>query len=228
MPDPACLREPRSAVLARLPLRPRGNEVTMSTTAGIREAHRVSDYSLSPVDAAVRERLEGVAEAMDPATTRFLDALGVAAGWRCIEIGAGIGSIAVWLADRVGTTGQVVATDIETRWGETLSRSDIEIRRHDIAEESLETLSFDLVHARGVLSHLPRWREAIGHMVQALRPGGWLCVEETDWLTSGVSDPPTPAIERFWAAVGELMRSGGGDPYTGRKLGSAFNDARLV
>jgi hypothetical protein len=43
-----------------------------------------------------------------------------------------------------------------------------------------------------------------------------------------VSDPPTPAIERFWGAVGELMRSGGGDPYTGRKLGSAFNDARLV
>src|SRR3989442_1429103 len=114
----------------------------------------MSDYSLSPVDAAVRERLEGVAAAMDPATSRFLDALGVARGWRCAEIGAGIGSVAVWLADRVGSTGRVVATDIETRWLQALGRTDIEIRCHDIAQEPLESSSFDLVHARGVLSHL--------------------------------------------------------------------------
>jgi SAM-dependent methyltransferase len=144
------------------------------------------------------------------------------------RLGAGIASIAVWLADRVGMAGRVVATDIETRWLEELGRSDIEIRRHDIAGESLEPSSFDLVHARGVLSHLPRWREAIAHMVEALQPGGWLCLEETDWLTSGLSDPPTPAIERFWGAVGELMTSSGGDPCVGRKLGSALNDARLV
>jgi len=188
----------------------------------------VSDYSLSSVDAAVRDRLEGVATALDPATSRFLDALGVASGWCCAEIGAGIGSVAVWLADRVGSTGRVLATDLETRWLLALGRTDIEIRCHDIAEEPLEPSSFDLVHARGVLCHLVRWRAALGHMVEALRPGGWLCLEETDWVTSGLSEPRTPALERFWGAVGELMASTGGDPCVGRKLGSALNEAQLV
>jgi SAM-dependent methyltransferase len=188
----------------------------------------MSDYSLSPVDASVRDRLQGVATAMDPATSRFLDALGIGHGWACAEIGAGVGSVAVWLADRVGPTGRVVATDLEPRWLDALGRTDIEVRRHDIARERLEASSFDLVHARGVLSHLAQWREALGHMVDSIRPGGWLCLEETDWLTSGLSDPPTPALERFWGAVGELMASTGGDPYLGRKLGTAVKEAGIA
>ena len=188
----------------------------------------MSDYSLSPVDAAVRDRLEGVATAMDPATSRFLDAIGVAPGWDCAEIGAGVGSIAVWMADRVGSTGRVLATDVEPRWLDALGRADIEVRRHDIASDRLEASSFDLVHARGVLSHLARWRDALEHMVDAIRPGGWLCLEETDWLTSGLSEPRTPALERFWAAVGELMTSTGGDPNLGRKLGTAVQTAGLA
>ena len=65
-------------------------------------------------------------------------------------------------------------------------------------------------------------------MVDAIRPGGWLCLEETDWLTSGLSEPRTPALERFWAAVGELMTSTGGDPNLGRKLGTAVQTAGLA
>jgi SAM-dependent methyltransferase len=188
----------------------------------------MSDYSLSPVDAAVRDRLEGVATAMDPATSRFLDALGIGPGWDCAEIGAGVGSVAVWMADRVGSTGRVLATDLEPRWLDALGRPDVEVRRHDIVSERLEASSFDLVHARGVLSHLAGWREALEHMIDAIRPGGWLCVEETDWLTSGLSEPRTPALERFWSAVGELMASNGGDPYLGRKLGTVVHDAGLA
>ena len=46
------------------------------------------------------------------------------------------------------------------------------------------------------MSHLARMAStALGHMVDAIRPGGWLCVEETDWLTSGLSEPRTPALE---------------------------------
>ena len=48
----------------------------------------------------------------DATTTRALAALGVASGWQCIDVGAGRGSIARWLAERVGPSGHVVAADL--------------------------------------------------------------------------------------------------------------------
>jgi hypothetical protein len=39
---------------------------------------------------------------------------------------------------------------------------------------------FDLVHARLVLVHVPRRDTALAAMVEAVRPGGWLLVEEAD------------------------------------------------
>ena len=39
---------------------------------------------------------------------------------------------------------------------------------------------FDLIHARLVLVHVPRRREALAAMVELLRPGGWLVVEDAD------------------------------------------------
>jgi 2-polyprenyl-3-methyl-5-hydroxy-6-metoxy-1,4-benzoquinol methylase len=37
---------------------------------------------------------------------------------------------------------------------------------------------YDLIHARLVLSHLPQRRDVLARLVQALRPGGWLVVED--------------------------------------------------
>ena len=41
----------------------------------------------------------------DPLTVRYLLRLGVGDGWRCLEVGAGAGSIVRWLSDRVGPNG---------------------------------------------------------------------------------------------------------------------------
>ena len=53
-------------------------------------------------------------------------------------------------------------------------------------------------------------------------------MEEPDWITSGLSNPPTPALERFWAAVAESASFRGGDPSVGRKLGATFYDLALA
>ena len=52
---------------------------------------------------------------MIPGTIRHLQALGVSKGWRCLEIGAGAGSIAAWLCEQVDADGSVVAIDLDTR-----------------------------------------------------------------------------------------------------------------
>ena len=61
-----------------------------------------------------RLRLRGLEIALDPGTREHLIRLGVGPGSRCLEIGAGGGSVAFWLAERVAPDGLVVATDLET------------------------------------------------------------------------------------------------------------------
>src|SRR4051812_32579151 len=62
------------------------------------------------VEAGVR--FDALATLFNPATFRHIEALGIAEGWRCWEVGAGGASVPSWLADRVGPAGHVLATDI--------------------------------------------------------------------------------------------------------------------
>jgi SAM-dependent methyltransferase len=184
----------------------------------------MGDYALSETDRRARARLDAMA-LLDPSTCRFLEHVGVGAGWRCAEVGAGAGSIAAWLHDRVGETGSVVATDLETKWVEQLDLPRLEVRRHDITNHPLGDGEFDLVHIRNVLGHLANWKEALDHLIGALLAGGWLVVEEGDFVTGGLADPPCLAAERFWAAVAELVGQSGGDANRGRGLGRALAEA---
>ena len=59
-------------------------------------------------------RYKLLSEMFDQATTRYLASVGVGGGWRCLEAGAGAGSVARWLAKRVGPAGRVIATDLDT------------------------------------------------------------------------------------------------------------------
>ena len=54
---------------------------------------------------AQRERLRTLESLFDAGSIRCLEARGVRPGWRCAEVGAGGGSIATWLCDRVGPGG---------------------------------------------------------------------------------------------------------------------------
>ena len=56
-----------------------------------------------------RERLRLLGQLMDPMTTGRLERLRVGRGWRCLEVGAGDGSVARWLAGLVGPEGQVAS-----------------------------------------------------------------------------------------------------------------------
>src|SRR6266508_3634523 len=91
-----------------------------------------------------RERLALLEEGLDPGTIRHLERLEVGPGWHCLEVGAGGGSIAAWLCERVGPTGRVVATDIDTRFVRALAYPRLETRQHNIVTDALEHGVFDL------------------------------------------------------------------------------------
>jgi methylase of polypeptide subunit release factors len=60
-----------------------------------------------------RDRLGGIESLFDGYSTRCLAELGVSNGWHCLEVGFGAGGVALWLAGRVGSTGRVVAVDLD-------------------------------------------------------------------------------------------------------------------
>ena len=94
-------------------------------------------------------------------------------GWRCLELGAGAGSIARWLADRVGPSGSVVAADLNCRFLVDMP-SNVEVRALDAADAEFGREAYDLIHHRSVLSYVSSREQVLGRLVESLRPGGWL------------------------------------------------------
>ena len=166
-----------------------------------------------------RIRLAGLEVALDPGTHDNLTRLGVGPGSRCLEIGAGGGSVALWLAEQVAPNGVVVATDLETDFleSEATSHRGFEVLRHDIMTEELPT-GFDVVHARWLVEWLPDKRQALRRMLAALRPGGVLLDEEPDFVTIYEAAEP-PALRRVMrAAMAHLERTCPVDCEYGRRL----------
>jgi 2-polyprenyl-3-methyl-5-hydroxy-6-metoxy-1,4-benzoquinol methylase len=148
-------------------------------------------------------RLRLLEQCFDEGTRRRLGRLGVAPGWSCLELGAGAGSITRWLCGQVGAEGRVLAVDLDTRFLEDIEASNLEVRCADVVLEPPPLGAFDLVHCRAVLMHLPERAEILSHLVAALRPGGWLLVEEGDFYP--VTARTTGAYHAAWAAVNKAM-----------------------
>jgi 2-polyprenyl-3-methyl-5-hydroxy-6-metoxy-1,4-benzoquinol methylase len=140
-----------------------------------------SKYVMADVDAATESgRLQLLESCRDPGTIGRLRRLGVAGGWRCLEVGAGRGSIARWLAEQVAPTGSVVAVDIDPRFLTDMPEN-VEVRALDIREDEVEEGTYDLVHCRALLMHLPDPAGTLSRLAAAVRPGGLLLAEEGDY-----------------------------------------------
>ena len=145
-------------------------------------------YAFRNVRAIQRERLRTLEALLDEGTIRHLEARGVERGWRCLEVGAGGGSIAGWMCERVGPEGSVMATDLDTTVLAARSHPNLEIKVHDVLEADLPEREFDLVHMRLVLAWLGEPGVALRRLIDALQPRGWLVAEEMDFV-SAVPDP---------------------------------------
>jgi SAM-dependent methyltransferase len=180
-------------------------------------------------------RLAGLAAQFDPITIRHLTAVGVAAGWKCLEVGGGGGSIARWLRGAVGATGRVVITDIDTRFLDDISGPNVEVIRHDITADPIEPDAFDLIHARAVLEHVPSRAPVVARLVKALRPNGVLMLEDvvfgaaTSQVWEKVVSPPQqgPTMTRVTRAMAGGFRAAGADPEFGLELPEALTAAGL-
>lgn len=171
-----------------------------ATTAGVLTLEPA--YALPNEWEHARRRLQLLEQSYDRYSTRHLAGLGVGPGWHCLEVGGGGGSITRWLSHAVGPTGRVVAVDLDTRFLDELEEDNIDVHRLDVVTDELPEGTFDLIHTRALLVHIPERDEVLARLAGRLRPGGWLLVEEPDsaLLLSGVAGAYGEAW-RYMAAV---------------------------
>src|SRR5689334_6589116 len=139
-----------------------------------------SRYLLDNADSIAAHRMAALARLYDAATHRTLDAAGISAGWHCLEVGGGGGGVARWMAERVGATGSVLCTDLDPRHIAPSGLANLHVVRHDVVRDPLPEGKFDLAHARLVLLHIPERAAVLAKLIAALKPGGWLVIEDFD------------------------------------------------
>ncbi|MFC7306556.1 methyltransferase domain-containing protein [Streptomyces monticola] len=194
---------------------------------------RTDGYLLDPRQAEAEQRYDALAALFDATTFRHFERLGVGPGWRCWEVGAGGTSVLSWLAKRVGPTGKVIGTDIDTARADVAARPPVEVLRHDVGAEEPPGDSFDLVHARLVLVHVADRDRALRSMIKALRPGGRLLIEDADTALQPLICPDEhgPAqrlANRLRHGFRALLAERGADLAYGRKLPRILREAGLV
>ncbi|MDH6216236.1 methyltransferase domain-containing protein [Streptomyces pseudovenezuelae] len=193
---------------------------------------RTEGYLLTNRQSEAQERFDAFATLFDPTTFRHLERFGIGPGWRCWEVGAGGTSVVSWLAKKVGPTGKVVATDIDTSRLTPAARPPVAVRVHDVGAEEPPGEGFDLVHARLVLVHVPDRERALQSMIKALRPGGYLLIEDADPALQPLTCPDEHGPEeqlanRLRQGFRELLAERGADLSYGRTLPRLLREAGL-
>lgn len=171
-----------------------------------------------------RKRLRAIEKLFDPSSRRRLLSAGIASGRRCLEVGAGAGSLARWMSRRVGPSGHVQALDINTRYLDRVP-ANVTVVESDVRATDFEPNSFDVIHARYVLVHIPEYQKVLTSLWNALRPGGGMVIEEPDFTVyRGFNGAEMPAFNSVHEAISHMYTSKGVNPALGAQLPALFQN----
>lgn len=195
---------------------------TTSTTRTYAEVLGVSD--------AERARLLAQAAALAPEASALLDAIGVAPGWRALDVGCGPIGILDLLAERVGPGGEVIGidnaeqfVDLATAIARERGLANVRVVLADALQTGLQAGSFDLVHERLLL--IGAHRDAVAtEMVALARPGGVVAAQDIDAAAS-FCEPAHPSCVRLLEVFRAFTGHAGADLSVGRRLGAVLRKA---
>jgi ubiquinone/menaquinone biosynthesis C-methylase UbiE len=165
-------------------------------------------------------------------TDALLERVGVKPGWRCLDVGAGIGTVALPLAERVGPKGEV--TDIEptplyaVTLREELARknmTNVRVFEGDARRFKIEAGRYDLIFSRWWFSSVPDPGGLLKRLARGLKGGGVLAIEDYHRLDCAYYpnrpsfDAVIEATKRLYAKAGDNYRIVGELPALYYKLG---------
>ncbi|MFF4412772.1 class I SAM-dependent methyltransferase [Streptosporangium sp. NPDC001559] len=162
----------------------------------------------------------------DRLTTSIIESLPIEPTWRCLDVGAGGGSMSYWLAERV-PQGSVIALDTDVRLLDAGRAPNLTVEQADITTKGPdEPGSLDFILIRAVLSLVPDPDELIARAVSWLAPGGWLLAEDFYFMPG--ADCPTANGRTVVGAYVQAFDAGGANPWVGRRLPAALARAGLT
>lgn len=164
------------------------------------------------------KRLRKIEAALDPQTRELLSGTGIGSGWKCLEVGAGGGSILRWLGECVGSEGQAVGVDKKTTYLSQLNARPYEVIEGDVLEMD-SGRTFDLIHVRYVLIHNRSSAQILAHLKTLLRPGGQIVIEEPDFQAAEwIDEEHRTACQRVNHAICAMFSGMSLDPGYGKRL----------
>lgn len=154
--------------------------------------------------------------------------LQVAAGDAVLDVGCGTGDVLVELAGLNAPGGTAVGVDAsEQMLSAATARSEavgvvVDLRLGDASALDFDDASFDAVRSERTLQWVTDPARAVGEMLRVLRPGGRICIIDTDWRTL-LMDHPSPELA---GRLFEAMAAVRGDQLTvGSRLVNLLRNA---
>jgi len=150
-------------------------------------SHRSADYPLGNTDAE-HERLIRQAARVAPVTERFFREAGIGLGQRVLDLGSGVGDVAMLVARLVGPSGEVVAIERDPKSIAKARARVTEAGFHNVSfnesnvDEILAVKPFDAAVGRFILMYLPDPVAALRLISQVVRPGGVFVFQEPCWV----------------------------------------------
>lgn len=178
-----------------------------------------------------RLRLQAGALAADADV--LLERIGVGLGWRCLDLGCGVGGITDLMSRRAGATSAVIGLDADPdklaaarHWAEAAGLVNVDFVEGDVFALDLPEDHFDLTHVRFLFTTIGRADELMGAALRVTRPGGVVAVQEADAVTLSAY-PADDASRRLVEVLIWVFRDIGGDPYAGRAMFTRLRGAGL-
>lgn len=181
-----------------------------------------------------RERLLRQGELFGEQARWLLDRIGIRPGWRALDVGCGPLGVLDLLSERVGDNGAAVGLDRDPQmrdWAQLSvaerALANVQIVAGEADATGLPRDSFDFVHARLVLINIADCGAVAREMLAVTRPGGWVAVQDLDWV-SWLCEPPHPAWDKLVSATAAVRQAHGLDVHIGRRLPALLRRVGLV
>src|SRR6266567_3231055 len=191
-----------------------------------------SDYLLGSTDAE-HERLIRQAVRLAPVTKGFFREAGIGPGQRVLDLGSGVGDVAMLAAGLVGPSGEVVGierdprsiTRARTRAADARLRN-VTFTQSDVAQFSSDR-PFDAAVGRYILQFLPDPVGVLRSLSQRVRPGGVIAFQEGSWAPFVLLSAHLPLWSASVSVLHEASLRSGVNLEIGLALHKVFQDAGL-